>query len=190
QETHRLPLPTRTDHVWHAYLPDMRPGQLYGYRVSGPYTPMQGHRFNPHKVVLDPYAKAIGREGRWGDALFGYRVGAPDADLSFDTRDNAASAPLAALIDPPFTSPPHRPPRLPLHRPRLYALPVQGSTEGQPAIPVSRRGTYLGLASEAALRHLTTLGCTAVALRPIHAGLPARGPVAAEQLLAWGDTPL
>ena len=95
QERHRLPLSGPTDHVWHAYLPDVRPGQLYGYRVSGPYAPAQGHRFNPHKVVLDPYAKAIGREGCWGDTLFGYRVGAPDTDLSFDPRDNAASAPLA-----------------------------------------------------------------------------------------------
>jgi isoamylase len=190
QETHRLSLPAPIDHVWHAYLPDVRPGQLYGYRVSGPYAPAQGHRFNPHKVVLDPYAKAIGREGRWGKALFGYRVGAPDADLSFDPRDNAASAPLAVVIDPAFTWGADRPPRIPWPRTRLYALHVQGFTEGQLAIPGPRRGTYLGLASEAALRHLTTLGCTAVALRSVHIGLPARLPIAGEPLRAWGDTPL
>jgi isoamylase len=190
QEMHRLPLPVCTDHVWHAYLPDVRPGQLYGYRVSGPYAPVQGHRFNPHKVVLDPYAKAIGREGRWGDTLFGYRVGAPDADLSFDSRDNAASAPLAVVSDPAFTWGADRPPRIPWHHTRLYALHIQTFTQGQPAIPAPWRGTYLGLTSEAALRHLTTQGCTAVALRPIHAGLPARCPVAGRQPPAWGNMPL
>jgi len=189
QERHRLPLPTPTDHVWHAYLPDVCPGQLYGYRVSGPYTPVQGHRFNPHKVVLDPYAKAIGREGRWGDALFGYRVGAPDADLSSDPRDTAASAPLAVVIDPAFTWGADRPPRIPWHHTRLYALHVQSLTEGQPAVPVPRRGTYLGLASEAALRHLTTLGSPAVALRSVHAGLPARCLGTGGWLPAWGDQP-
>jgi isoamylase len=190
QEMHRLPLPARTDHVWHAYLPDVRPGQLYGYRVSGPYAPAEGHRFNSHKVVLDPYAKAFGREGCWGDALFGYRVGAPDADLSFDPRDNAASAPLAMVIDPAFTWGEDRPPRIPWHHTRLYVLHVQGFTQGHPEIPAARRGTYLGLTSEAALRHLTTLGCTAVALRPVHAGLPAQCPVTGKQPPTWSPTPL
>jgi len=190
QELHRLSLPAPTDHVWHAYLPDVRPGQLYGYRVSGPYAPAQGHRFNPHKVVLDPYAKAIGREGRWGDTLFGYRVGAPDAVLSFDPRNNAASAPLAVVIDPAFTWGADRPPRIPWHHTHLYTLHVQGFTQGHPAIPAPRRGTYLGLASETALRHLTTLGCTAVALRPIHASLPTQCSVTRQPPPAWGATPL
>src|SRR5712691_915702 len=190
QETHRLPLPAHTDHVWHAYLPDVRPGQLYGYRVSGPYAPAQGHRFNPHKVVLDPYAKAIGREAHWGDALFGYRVGAPDADLSFDPRDNAASAPLAEVLDPAFTWGEDRPPRIPWHQTRIYALHVQGFTQGHPAIPTPRRGTYLGLASGAALHHLTSLGSTAVALQPAYAGLHERCLVAGGQPPAWGDQPL
>jgi len=186
QETHRLPLRAPTNHVWHAYVPDVRPGHLYGYRVSGPYAPAQGHRFNPHKVVLDPYAKALGRPARWGDALFGYRVGAPDADLSFDPRDNAASAPLAVVLDPAFTWGDDQPPRIPWPHTRLYALDLQCFTQRQPAIPVPRRGTYLGLASEAALRRLTTLGCTAVALRGVHVGLPAPGPVAGGRPLAWG----
>src|SRR5712692_2476242 len=103
KETHRIPLPTQTDQVWHAYLPEVRPGQLYGYRVHGPYAPQQGHRFNPNKMVLDPYAKSIGRDVRWADALFGYRLGDPEADLSYDERDNAAYAPLAVVIDPAFT---------------------------------------------------------------------------------------
>jgi glycogen operon protein len=190
QERHRLPLAAPTDHVWHAYLPDVRPGQLYGYRVSGPYVPTQGHRFNPHKVVLDPYAKAIGREGCWGEVLCGYRVGAPNADLSFDPRDNAAAAPLAVVIDPAFTWGTDRPPRIPWHHTRLYALHVQGFTEGHPAIPAPWRGTYLGLASEAALRHLTALGCTAVVLRLGTAGLSTRCPVVGRQPPAGGETPL
>ena len=95
KETHRIPLKEHTDQVWHCYLPDVQPGQLYGYRVHGPYEPAKGHRFNPNKVLLDPYAKAIGRDLRWDDSLFGYKIGDPNADLSFDDRDNAAFAPLA-----------------------------------------------------------------------------------------------
>ena len=113
KETHRIPLPTQTDHVWHAYLPEVLPGQLYGYRVHGPYAPQQGHRFNPNKIVLDPYAKSIGRDVRWADELFGYCLGDPEADLSYDERDNAAYAPLAVVIDPAFTWGDDRPPRTP-----------------------------------------------------------------------------
>ncbi len=99
KEAARVDLPDSTDMVWHAYLPDVLPGQLYGYRVSGPYEPAQGQRFNPHKVLLDPYAKAIGRETQWSDEMWGYKVGDPNADLSFDERDSAPFAPLAAVID-------------------------------------------------------------------------------------------
>src|SRR6202007_3188296 len=91
-----VPLTEQTDMVWHGFLPDARPNQLYGYRVYGPYEPQAGHRFNPNKVVMDPYAKAVARSIRWSDEMFGYRVGDPDADVSFDDRDNAAFAPLAA----------------------------------------------------------------------------------------------
>jgi glycogen operon protein len=189
QEAHRLALPAPTNHVWHAYLPDVRPGQLYGYRVSGPYAPAQGHRFNPHKVVLDPYAKAIGREARWGEALFGYRVGAPDTDLTYGICDNAASAPLAVVLDPAFTWGADRPPRLPWHYTRLYALHIPTWTQEHAAIPPPWRGTYLGLTSEASLRRLTTLGCTAVALQAVQARLPAGGPGAGGPP-AWGDQPL
>src|SRR6516162_6885801 len=95
-EKERIVLPERTDEVWHCYLPDARPEQLYGYRVHGPYEPAQGKRFNPTKLLLDPYAKAIGRDVKWDDSLFGYKVGDPQADLAMDTRDSAAFAPLAA----------------------------------------------------------------------------------------------
>src|SRR5262245_7294835 len=98
-----ITLPEQTDRVWHGYLRDVRPGQLYGYRVHGPYEPNAGHRFNPHKVMLDPYAKAIARLVHWADEMFGYRVGDSEEDLSFDERDNAAFAPLAAVVDTAFT---------------------------------------------------------------------------------------
>ncbi len=108
-----VPLPEHTDMVWHGHFPDIHPGQLYGYRVHGPYEPARGHRFNPNKIVLDPYAKAMGRPVEWDDAMFGYQIGHPDADLSFDTRDNAAFAPIAAVVDPSFTWGDDRPLRTP-----------------------------------------------------------------------------
>jgi pullulanase/glycogen debranching enzyme len=116
QEAQRVELTERTDQVWHAYLPEALPGQLYGYRVHGPYQPSQGHRFNPHKIVLDPYAKSIGRELRWADEVFGYRMGDPAADLALDERDSASYAPLAVVIDPAFTWGDDKPPRTPRDR--------------------------------------------------------------------------
>jgi isoamylase len=167
-ETHRIVLPEHTDQVWHAYLPDVQPEQLYGYRVHGPYEPAKGNRFNPHKVVLDPYTKAIGRDLRWCDELFGYRIGAPDADLSVDERDNAACAPLAAVIDPAFTWGDDRPPRTPWHKTLIYELHVKGFSQRLPGVPDKLQGTYAGLASEAAVKHLTDLNITAVEIMPVH----------------------
>src|SRR5438034_8534371 len=116
KDTHRLVLPEQSDQVWHVYLPDVQPDQLYGYRVHGPYEPAKGHRFNPNKVVLDPYAKAIGRDLKWDDALFGYKVGDAGADLSLDPRDNAAFAPLAMVIDTAYTWGDDRAPRTPWNK--------------------------------------------------------------------------
>src|SRR5207237_9793246 len=116
KESRRILMPEQTHQVWHAYLPDVVPNQLYGYRVYGPYDPANGHRFNHHKVLLDPYAKAIGRDLHWEDNLFGYRIGDPLQDLSFDGRDSAASAPLAVVVDPAFTWGDDRPPRRPSHQ--------------------------------------------------------------------------
>jgi glycogen operon protein len=163
-----VPLPEHTDMVWHGYLPDARPGQLYGYRVHGPYEPGGGHRFNAHKVVMDPYAKAIGRPVRWDDSMFGYRVGDAEADLSFDTRDNAAHAPLGAVIDSAFTWGDDRPPRTPWHKTVIYEMHVKGFTTLHPCIPASMRGTYEALTTEPALSHLVNLGVTAVELMPVH----------------------
>jgi glycogen operon protein len=163
-----VPLPEHTDMVWHGYLPDVRPGQLYGFRVHGPYDPAAGHRFNPHKVVIDPYARSIGRPVRWDDSLFGYRVGDPAADLSFDTTDNAAFAPLAAVIDTSFTWGDDRPPRTPWHKTVIYEMHVKGFTKLHPEIPTALCGTYEALTTEPALDHLLKLGVTAVELMPVH----------------------
>src|SRR5436309_9542058 len=111
KESARIVLPEHTDMVWHAFLPDARPNQLYGYRVHGPYEPSAGHRFNPNKVVMDPYAKSVGRDAKWDHALFGYTIGDPDMDLSFDDRDSAPFAPLADVVDPAFAWAAERHPR-------------------------------------------------------------------------------
>jgi isoamylase len=115
RELHRIRLPEYTDQIWHGYLPDVRPGQLYGYRVHGPYEPERGHRFNPHKLLLDPYAKALSGPVRWSDAHFGYRVGHPRADLSFDRRNDAGGMPKCVVVDTAFTWGADRPPRTPWH---------------------------------------------------------------------------
>src|SRR5436190_1083886 len=146
-------LPEHTDMVWHGYLPDVRPGQLYGYRVHGPYDPGAGHRFNPDKIVLDPYAKSIGRAVRWDDAVFGYTIGDPRGDLSFDTRDNAPYTTLAAVIDPAFTWGDDRPPRTPWHKTVIYEMHVKGFTKLHPNVPEALRGTYEALTTEAAIEH-------------------------------------
>ena len=161
-------LPEHTDMVWHGYLPDARPGQLYGYRVHGPYDPGDGQRFNPNKVVLDPYAKSIGRQVRWDDSVFGYTIGDPRDDLAFDTRDNGAFASLAAVIDPAFTWGDDRPPRTPWHKTVIYEMHVRGFTRLHPNVPEPLRGTYEALTTEAAIEHLQRLGVTAVELMPVH----------------------
>jgi glycogen operon protein len=166
--SHCVTLPEYTDMVWHGYLPDVRPGQLYGYRIHGPYDPAAGHRFNPHKVVLDPYAKAIGRSVRWDDSVFGYTIGAPDEDLSFDTRDNVAFASLGAVIDPAFTWGDDRPPHTPWHKTVIYEMHVKGFSRMHPNVPEPLRGTYEALTTEPAIEHLQRLGVTAVELMPVH----------------------
>ena len=163
-----VPLPEHTDMVWHGYLPDVRPGQLYGFRVHGPYEPHHGRRFNPNKVVLDPYAKALGRVVNWDDSHFGYPIGDPAADLSFDGRDNAAVAPLASVIDPAFTWGDDRPPRTPWHKTVIYEMHVKGFSRLHPGVPAPIRGTYEALTTEPAIEHLQRLGVTAVELMPVH----------------------
>ncbi len=165
-ESLTIPLPEQTDMVWHGYLPDVLPGQLYGYRVHGPFAPHQGQRFNPNKLVLDPYAKVIGRAVRWHDSLFGFHDGSDDT--TFDTRDSAPYAPIAAVVDAAFTWGDDRRPRTPWHQTLIYELHVRGFSQLNPCVPEPLRGTYLGLASEASISHLTSLGVTAVELMPVH----------------------
>ena len=151
-ESIRIPMLEQTDMVWHVYLRGILPRQVYGYRVHGPYDPSHGHRFNPHKVVLDPYAKSLARGIVWAPEMYGYTVGHHDADLSFDKRDNAKYAPLAAVVDTAFTWSDDRPPLTPWHETIIYELHVKGFTKLNAEIPEHLRGTYDGLASEEAIR--------------------------------------
>jgi isoamylase len=168
EETARIALPEQTDMVWHGFLPDVRPNQLYGYRVHGPYDPLSGHRFNPNKVVMDPYAKSVARTIRLSDEMFGFRVGHPDSDLVLDDRDNAAFAPLAAVVDPAFTWGDDRPRRTPWHNTVIYEMHVRGFSQRHPGISEHVRGTYEALTTEPALEHFKKLGITAVELMPVH----------------------
>jgi glycogen operon protein len=161
-------LPETTDLVWHGYLPDVLPGQVYGYRVHGPYKPAAGHRFNPHKVLLDPYAKVIAREMKWADEMWSYRVGDPAADLSFDERDNAHCAPLAAVVDDAFTWGNDQPPETDWAKTLIYEVHVKGFTQRHPEVPEKSRGSYAGLGAEASVEYLKNLGITAVELLPVH----------------------
>ncbi|HEY7423619.1 MAG TPA: glycogen debranching protein GlgX [Gemmataceae bacterium] len=186
KEAGRYVLTEHTDQVWHGYFPDVQPGQLYGYRVHGPYEPAKGLRFNGNKLLLDPYAKAVGRNLTWHDALFGYQVGDDNADLSFDARDSAPYAPLAAVVDSAFTWGDDRPPRTPWHKTLIYELHVKGFTQRMAGVPEKLRGTYAGLASEAVVRHLIDLGVTAVELLPIHYHLDDRHLIENKRTNYWG----
>ncbi|MFT3787474.1 MAG: glycogen debranching protein GlgX [Tepidisphaeraceae bacterium] len=182
-----IPLPERTDMVFHGYFPDLEPGQLYGYRVHGPFDPKAGHRFNPAKLVLDPYAKALGRIPKWDDALFGYPIGTErDADLKRDERDNAAFAPLACVIDDAFTWGDDRPPRTSWHTTLIYEAHVRGLTMRHPGVPEHKRGTYAGLACDAVIDHLRSLNVTAIELLPVHHHLDDRNLIDRGLTNYWG----
>ena len=186
REARRILLPEQTDLIWHGYIPGILPGQLYGYRVHGPYDPERGHRFNANKVVLEPYSKAIGRMIRWSDEMHGYRVGDPQEDLTFDDRDSAAFSPLSAVIDPAFTWGSDRPPRTPWHETIIYEAHVKGFTKLHTKLPEEMRGTYAGLGSEEAIRHIQDLGVTAVELMPVHHHAYDRHLVAQGLTNYWG----
>src|SRR5918998_904631 len=146
RETDRIALPEYTHEVWHGYFPNIRPGQLYGYRVSGPYDPKNGHRFNNNKLLIDPYAKALHGELRWHDAAFGYRVGSPQADLSRDRRDSAFIMPKCVVIDTAVTWGDDRPPRRPWQETIIYEAHVKGMTAARDDIPDQIRSSFAGLA--------------------------------------------
>src|SRR6185437_6152504 len=167
-ELERIELPEYTNEVWHGYLPDARPGTIYGYRVHGPYDPRNGHRFNPNKLVLDPYAKAFVGALRWDNALFGYTIGSKDEDLSLDRRDSARFMPKCRVIDPAFTWGRERRPEIPWDRTILYETHVRGFTKLHPAVPENLRGTFSGLGRKEVVDYIRSLGVTSVELLPIH----------------------
>jgi glycogen operon protein len=167
-ETARIPLKDRSDFVWHGFVPGIRPGQLYGYRVHGPYEPHNGHRFNPNKLLLDPYAKAIAGRVRWSDDIFGYTIGSPDADLSFDERDNAALMPKAVVVAPQYDWTGDERPGTPLNETVIYEVHVKGFSKLWDEVDERLRGTYAGLGSPAAIDYFKRLGVTAVELLPVH----------------------
>ncbi|HYR78539.1 MAG TPA: glycogen debranching protein GlgX [Candidatus Dormibacteraeota bacterium] len=168
RETNRIPITEQTDSCWHIYLQGAKPGLRYGYRVHGPYDPNNGQRFNPAKLLVDPYAKSIDGFLRWDDALFGYTVGHPDEDLSRDDRDSAPFVPKSVVVDPYFDWRNDSQLRIPWHETIIYELHVKGFTMLHPEIPEDLRGTYAGLAHPAAIEYLTKLGITSVELMPIH----------------------
>jgi glycogen debranching enzyme GlgX len=168
RERARIPVTETTAHVWHAYLPDVGPGQVYGYRVDGPFDPDQGHWFNPQKLLIDPYARALHGALDWTSPIFASVRGA-GAALRRDRRNDAAGVPRAVVIDPAFDWGDDRPPTTPWERTIIYEVHVKGFTKQHPAIPEDLRGTYTGMAHPAAIEHLTRLGVTAVELLPVHA---------------------
>jgi glycogen operon protein len=186
KEVERISMPEHTDMVWHMYLADVRPGQLYGYRVFGPYEPAQGHRFNDNKLLLDPYAKAVARVPNWTDAMSGYIIGDKQQDLSFSKLDSGADAPLACVIDEAFTWGDDRPPKTPSHKTLIYEMHVKGFTKLNEEIPEEMRGTYAGLSSEPAIRYLRELGITAIELLPVHMHADDRFLVERGLVNYWG----
>jgi len=185
-ETERIPLAEKTDQIFHAYLPEARPGMLYGYRVRGAYDPAKGHRFNANKLLLDPYAKDIVGAMAWSDAHFGYEIGNEEADLSFDGRDDASGMPKARIVETAFTWGEDRPPGVPWHEMVICELHVKGFTMRHPRVPAALRGTYAGLATAPVIEHLKSLGVTSVELLPIHTFVEERRLVENGLANYWG----
>jgi isoamylase len=186
REIERIVLPECTEDVWHGYLNDILPGQPYGYRVHGPYAPESGHRFNAHKLLVDPYAKQLKGRIVWNDAHFGYRAGSPRADLSFDRRDNARGMPKAVVIDEAFTWGEERRPAIPFEDVILYEAHVKGLTQQREDVPPAWRGTFRALTASTVVDHLKRLGVNAIELLPIHAFVDDRHLVERGLSNYWG----
>jgi isoamylase len=168
RETERIRLRERSGHVWHGHVPGLGPGQAYGYRAAGPYEPQRGHRFNPHKLLLDPYARAVGGALDWKGPVFGYRIGDPALDRSFSDEDSAGAVPKGIVVDDTFDWEGDTLLRVPLHESIIYEVHVKGFTKLHPGVPQELRGTYAGLAHPASVEYLQSLGVTAVELLPVH----------------------
>ena len=186
REIQRIAVNERTDDIWHCYLPEARPGMLYGYRVHGPYRPEEGHRFNAHKLLLDPYARDIVGSLRWSDAMFGYRIGDRRVDLALDRRDSASGMPKCKVIDRAFTWGDDRRPNVPWHEMVVYELHVRGFTMRHPDVPPPQRGTYAALASAPVIEYLQRLGVTTVELMPVQAFIDDRHLVKRGLRNYWG----
>ena len=190
REVARLELPECTDEVFHGYLPEARPGLLYGYRAYGPYQPEAGHRFNPNKLLLDPYARMIVGRLHWSDALFGYRVGSPREDLSFDRRDSAVAMPKAMVVAENYNWGDSRRPGIAWKDTIIYEAHVRGLTMRREDIASSERGTFAALGDPRIVEHLVRLGVTAIELLPIHAFLQDRFLVSKHLKNYWGYSTL
>jgi glycogen operon protein len=184
KEVQRIKLTERSHDVWHIYIGDLKPGQIYGYRVYGPYDPSSGHRFNPNKVLLDPYGKAMCTIVKWDDSLFGYEIGKDD--LAMDNQDNAAVAPKSVVIDHHFDWGDDQPPKTAYHNTVIYEAHVKGFTKNFPGIPEEIRGTYAALAHPAVIGYLKKLGITAVELMPVHQSIAERHLVEQGLTNYWG----
>src|SRR5215468_6168846 len=186
RESARIPLTERDGFVWHVYLPDVRPGQLYGYRVHGPWAPSNGHRFNPAKLLIDPYARALSGPIRWSDDLLGDVPGDAGADPSASPSDSAGVMPKCIVVEAAFSWGDDRPPRTPWNRTVIYECHLRGLTKLHPGVPEPLRGTYLGLGMDPVLEHLVGLGITAVELMPVHHFVPERAVVDRGLTNYWG----
>ena len=186
EENVRIPVTEQTDQVWHVFLPDLRPGQLYGYRVTGPYEPERGLRFNSSKLLLDPYAKAIAGEVSWADEMFGYVIGDKKEDLTQDFRDDAWGVPKSVVIDTEFDWQGDLRPRILLHSSVIYEVHVKGFSKLWNELPEELRGTYAGLGSPPAIEYLKKLGVTLVELLPVHAHIDDKNLVDRGLTNYWG----
>jgi isoamylase len=185
-ETERFDLPEYTDEVWHGYLPDARPGTVYGFRVHGPYDPEAGHRFNPYKLLIDPYAKQLVGTLKWDDAVFGYTIGHKDGDLSFDERDSAPFVPKSRVIDPAFTWGNEPRPQIPWDQTIIYEMHLKGFTQLNPRVPEELRGKFSALGDARVIDYLRRLGVTSIEPMPIHAYVDDRYLVDKGLVNYWG----
>ncbi len=190
RERHRYDLPECTDQVWHGYVPDCRPGDLYGYRVHGPYEPDRGHRFNPHKLLLDPYARLLDSPLKLTDAHLGYRAASGRMDLSFDRRDSARAMPRCVVVDPAFTWGDDRAPATHWADTVNYELHVRGFSRLHEALPETLRGTYAGLGHPSSIDYLKALGITSVELMPVHSFADDRFLIDKGLVNYWGYSTL
>jgi isoamylase len=185
-ESEKIKLTERTHQVWHVYMPGAKPGMLYGYRVSGPFEPENGHRFNNNKLLIDPYAKALAGGIEWDDALFAYQIGSPDDDLSFSELDSAPFIPKSVVVDPAFDWEDDKPLKIPYHKSIIYEAHVRGFTIQHPDIPENIRGTYAGIAHPVTVKYLQDLGITAIELMPVHQYVNDRGLIEKGLSNYWG----